>query len=72
MTFHAKTVEQCWRLARRHAQLYQRKINALEDQQRDMNQAVRCRAARDAADRIALAIRYGTQARRLKQSRRTK
>jgi hypothetical protein len=56
----AKSVEQCWRIARRAAEAYQRQYAlALGPYQRAL-----CLAARDAASRIALKIRFGTTGQR--------
>ena len=52
-TFHAKTVEQCWEIARQEAEMYQRRMS------REVGNLTWCRVARDAASRIALRIRHG-------------
>lgn len=59
--FYAKTIEQCWNIARRDARRYQALMaRALEERgQRHSIDYAACRAARNAADRIALEIRYG-------------
>lgn len=56
--FHAKTIHQCWSIARRDAEMYQRQMKKAADKG-NTRQFVICRAARDAADRIALKIRFG-------------
>jgi len=54
-TFHAKTVEDCWRIARQDAEMYQRRIN----RSNSYHTRALCLISRAAADRIALRIRYG-------------
>lgn len=53
--FHASSVYQCWRIARRTAIAYQRRQNRATT----IGEQMLCRTARDVADRIALTIRYG-------------
>lgn len=55
MTFHAQTVAQCWRIARRLTIAYQREFNRAKMS----GHKIQCLAARDAADRVAMTIRYG-------------
>ena len=56
--FHARTVEQCWQLARQHAEYYQARINEL-DQDGNSHQAALYRAALRAVDHLALTILNG-------------
>jgi hypothetical protein len=51
----ATSVEQCWRIARRAAEAYQRQYALASG---PYHRAL-CLAARDAASRIALKIRFG-------------
>lgn len=53
--FAAANVAACWRIARRAARAYQREANL----QRGPYPRALCLAARNAADRIALKIRFG-------------
>lgn len=55
---HAKTVNACWRIARRDAEAYQRRMNVARHSGQWGTFAL-CKAARDAADRIALRIQHG-------------
>lgn len=55
LKFKARTVEQCWKIARREAEAIQRWAH----KHRNPVHLAICYAARDAADRIALKIRYG-------------
>lgn len=55
MKMHAKTVEDAWRVARREAKAYQRAATNA----RTLGERHACLAARNAADRIALKIRFG-------------
>lgn len=61
--FHALSVAACWKLARQEAQAYQRRANRVlafpPEERRIVTHRALCLAARDAADRIALMIRYG-------------
>lgn len=57
----AATVLHCWRIARHQAEVYQR---AAHRARRDGKHQMICLAKRDAADRIALTIRYGKRRRR--------
>lgn len=52
----ARTVAECWQIARNHAEAYQRAANRAR---RGGPFHALCLAKRDAADRIALTIRYG-------------
>jgi hypothetical protein len=55
---HAQTAHDCWRIAREHTEHFQKELNkALIE--KDFSRAATCKAARDAADSIALEIRYG-------------
>lgn len=54
-TFHARSVAQCWAIARRTARAYQREMARCKTAGR----RTLCQAGRDAADRVALEIRYG-------------
>jgi hypothetical protein len=58
VTFHARSVQECWNIARRIADAYQR---AADRQSRpgQWQARQRCLAARNAASRVALKIRYG-------------
>lgn len=57
---HARTVYDAWRIARDEANAYQKMMNRLAKKNAmHTQQWLRCRAARDAASRIALKIRYG-------------
>lgn len=56
MRLHAKDVATCWSIARRDAEMYQRQMNKAGTSGRTF---LICKAARDAADRIAQKIRYG-------------
>jgi hypothetical protein len=56
--FHAKSVAQCWRIARSEARAFQRMLS--KTPRRNTVRTAICLAARDSADRIALKIRYGT------------
>jgi hypothetical protein len=56
MKFHAKNVEECWRIARNLARAYQRQLTHLAMTGRSRHD---CLIARNVADRIALQIRYG-------------
>lgn len=56
----ARTVEQCWNIARREAEAYQRMMGRLARKRQSQKYFV-CKAARDAASRIALKIRYGNR-----------
>lgn len=58
--FKAKTVAECWLIARRVAQAYQRKMNQVAKKHNAPRWLV-CKAARDAADRVALKIKYGSR-----------
>lgn len=58
--FHAKTVLQCWQIARREARAFQRLLSVTP--RRNTVRTAICMAARDAADRVALKIRFGTLA----------
>lgn len=55
MKMYAKTIEECWRIAREEAEAYQRRMARA----RTVQELTLCRTARDAADRIALRIRFG-------------
>lgn len=66
-TFHARSVWGCWRIARRHTEIYQRMLSrAKRPEEKEL-----CKAARDASDRIAKEIRYGKD-RRPEPNRRRK
>lgn len=56
MDLHAKNAKDCWDIARQDAEAYQRRMH---NPKATAGQVALCRAARDAADRIALRIRYG-------------
>lgn len=58
MSFKAKSVEECWRIARKTAMAYQRAMNHAGKKRQSPRWAT-CKAARDAADRIAAKIKYG-------------
>lgn len=60
-TYDAKTVADCYRIARREARAFQRIISSNDNKLAPRDPAVRaaCIAARAAADRIAIRIRYG-------------
>lgn len=62
MTFRAKTVADCYRIARREARAFQRVLTQL-DRQKYHPERIACLSARDAADRIAHKIRFGKRAR---------
>jgi hypothetical protein len=55
---HARTVYDAWKIARDEANAYQRMMNKLA-KKKHSQKFITCRAARDAASRIALKIRYG-------------
>lgn len=61
MDHHARSVHDCWLIARRHAEHYQHELNKALHERGHINysRAATCRAARDAADKIALEIRFG-------------
>lgn len=54
---YARTVLDCWLIAREHARAYQRSAN---NAKHNPLQRAACILKRDAADRIALTIRYGS------------
>lgn len=56
----AKTVFDAWKIARDEANAYQRMMNRMS---KSSHAFLTCRAARDAASRIALKIRYGARRR---------
>lgn len=60
--FHAKTVQECWAIARAEAERYQRAMGRARDAGEVLTYEV-CKVARNAADRIALEIRYGRKKR---------
>ena len=55
---HAQSVHQCWLIARNDTERYQNHVNRNVDRGNFIQAAI-CKAARDAADKIALTIRYG-------------
>lgn len=59
---HARTVEECWNIARAEASAYQRIMLRLA-KKRHSQTFYTCKAARDAASRIALKIRFGRRRR---------
>jgi hypothetical protein len=60
-----KTVHDCWKLARMHAEMYQRMAH------RARSGGIRaiCLAKRDAVDRLAQTIRYGKQRRKARREK---
>lgn len=59
----AATVYDAWNIARRDAKAYQNRMAWLREQGLGKTDAYRmCQVARDACDRIALKIRYGSSA----------
>lgn len=56
----AKTVEECWRIASRAAEAYQRQAHRAHT----LNKHALCLAKRDAASRIAILIRVGRRKKR--------
>lgn len=63
---YAQSVHQCWLIARNDTERYQNHVNRNVARGKFVDAAL-CKAARDAADRIALTIRYGR-----KQGRRSR
>lgn len=58
MEFYARSVRECWLMARRVAEAYQHQANKAGRRSLGGHRD-KCLAARDAASRIALKIRFG-------------
>ncbi len=57
---HAQTVHDCWLIARHFTERHQNSMNRAQ-LRHNARQYALCKAARDACDRVALAIRYGVK-----------